>query len=279
MNGRLSWQGLTCVALAATMATATEAGETRPAHDGMGIRAPQRMSAAVHGNPVEFLDALRAEGLPCGLHLREDTWEEVRFISTGPDSQSDWPSDALTRLGDVLGAFRVSHPGWQADIASGGVVLREESITPRNEVVRSFSVSNRRLDLTFVAAERLLLPSIPDVSGCVTSTLGTLPDHTVEGPGGELGEGPKQSEPLASEPLTMDCGQPLVTVTVSGVTFEALLNAIAATAAGTAWILVRQRDPWKGEFDTLSLQYPHNRRSDHHWPLWVKSARSTVQQR
>ncbi len=278
MNGsKLSRQTLPWVALAVMLATEIEAGQTRPPDDDMAIRAPQRMSVAVHGSPVEFLDALKAEGVPCGLYLREDTWEEVRFVSTLPDDQSDWPADALTRLGDVLGAFRASHPGWQADIASGGVVLREDSITPRNEVVAAFSVINTRLDLTFVAAERLLLPSIPEVGGCVGSILGTPPDHTEEGPGAErqpVGQGPKPSEPLA-----MECGQPLVTVNVRGVTFEALLSEVAATAPGTAWVLVRRRDPWKGEFDTLSLRYPENRSSDHHWPLWVKSARSTLQQR
>jgi len=71
-----------------------------------------RVTTAALASPVDFLDALRSEGIPVGLHVTATKWQDLRFNLSrrAEGNRASTPSTAL--LDDAVGVFLKAHPGW-----------------------------------------------------------------------------------------------------------------------------------------------------------------------
>lgn len=228
------------------LSTAILAGSGIEAKDLNGSESVDASTAmvAIGGTPLEFVDALRFQGIPIGLVVTSDSWE--RFRARGGESRRT--SGTEGRLTDVLATFSSSHPGWSTEIGFKGVIIRDRSIAPRTMTFEGFTVTDLPLYRAFVEAERLVNSEIPAVDGSVSSII---------------------SSGIAPPPEGSVVLPPDVSVSVAleeGGTLEDLLNLIASSAPGTAWVLVRHEGP-DGDFDTLSIRFAGGMEADHHWPL------------
>ncbi|MGE3277735.1 MAG: hypothetical protein AB7O67_21680 [Vicinamibacterales bacterium] len=208
-------------------------------------RLARSATAAAAQSPLRFQDALRAAGIPVGLHVRAERWADL-----GPDAWRTAPADGPNAsdgptLREATDLFVSHHPGWTTEITTRGVVLRGPGLTSRDDHVDDFSLTDLDVPAAFAAAERAIDPTLPVRGGVVASIIGT----------------PGEPSP------TVPAGR--VTVHLTHATLEDILNAIAAESPGTGWVLVRHEDA-DGTYDTLSVRYIEGLQSNSSNPLPVR---------
>jgi hypothetical protein len=207
-----------------------------------------------------------------GLVLHFETWNEI-----GHQVAKPVPSEKAATLADAIDAFRAAHPEWVVTVDVDGVVIRDSTVTPRDERFSAFSVEDESLFHAFARAQALIDPEIPTDQGI--AFMGPANVNAEYPPIDEFASQRRVSISLraktleqilnslaAIDPGTGSAGGPArqrrITLHARNRDFEGLLIALAATDPGTTWVLVRHADR-EGQYDELIVRYSDGTLGEH----------------